>query len=406
MIQIGTRREDRSELWLAVLAVYVVALFFTKYVDYVYSSGILPIPPSIPRYGLYVAVFVTAAFNSERTIRLLRNPVFWWGMAFVAITFLWVFGTAYHHDVQVLLRDRLHAMAFLFCCLFILDSDLALRTARWALVFAVLLAFAMNVWDALVPLRFSPIYGRSAGFYGNPNQAGIAMVLGMVLGIRVLPNYLRPFFYLLVVAGVAMTFSRSAFLSVVIAGAGLLIMRQLTSRQVAAISLLLFVSGALYLSTFESWDAFLRDSNFLNENTRTRAEFSTDDNSAQTRKALAAAALRMYKESPIWGSGLGASIVWGHEASSHNVYLNLMVDHGLIGFFLVPLLLAAVWRRNRDAVLLVLVIFWWGFYSHNVIYERFILFCLALQAMESYRRMTVPRLTLVPAFLVETYAEK
>lgn len=407
MILLNTERNERPDRWLAFLAVFVVAVFFTKFADYAYVAGIVPVPPSVPRYFLYFAVFLTAAFDWDRSARLIRNPVFWWGLAFIVITFLWVFPTAHHHDVQVLFRDRMHAVAFLFCCLFILDSETSIRAARWALVFAVILGFAMNLWDAIVPLQFSPIYGRSAGFYGNPNQAGIALVLGMVLGIKVLPPIWRPFFYLLVVAGVAMTFSRSAFVAVLIAGIGLLMMRHLTARQVGAVSLLLFVSGSLYLSTFDSWDQFLRDSNFLNDNTRSRAEFTTDDASSQTRKALAIAAFNMYKDSPIWGSGLGSSIVWGREASSHNVYLNLMVDHGLVGFLLAPLLLFAVWRRQRDAALIVLIAFWWGFYSHNLLVERYILFCLALQAMVTYRELTIRQTMLVPAYLVEeTYAEK
>src|SRR4029078_2570704 len=53
---------------------------------------------------------------------------------------------------------------------------------------------------------------RASGLYGNANQCGAALVIGMIVGSPLLPRRWRPAFYLLVGAGVAMTFSRSTII--------------------------------------------------------------------------------------------------------------------------------------------------------------------------------------------------
>jgi O-antigen ligase len=87
----------------------------------------------------------------------------------------------------------------------------------------------------------------------------------------------------------------------------------------------------------------------------------------------------------------------GFDVGTHNIYLALLVDHGVIGFLIIPfLLLSILWGLNRKTIdlalpwLMFMVV--WGFFSHNVLEERYILIAVALIAsmVASNRTRPVP----------------
>src|SRR5678816_4905548 len=77
-------------------------------------------------------------------------------------------------------RGRLSAIMLVLSCLMIFASPGAVRSARWALVFAVLFGVALNIYEFFVPLTFSKVHGRSAGLYGNSNTSSEALVLSLI----------------------------------------------------------------------------------------------------------------------------------------------------------------------------------------------------------------------------------
>jgi O-antigen ligase len=91
----------------------------------------------------------------------------------------------------------------------------------------------------------------------------------------------------------------------------------------------------------------------------------------------------MFADKPVLGHGVGASKEWRFEVATHNEYLSLMVDHGFIGFFLLPLLaVAASWRargetRNIGIAFAVFVLFW-GLFSHSILEESDVLIMFSL----------------------------
>jgi O-antigen ligase len=116
-------------------------------------------------------------------------------------------------------------------------------------------------------------------------------------------------------------------------------------------------------------------------------EFATDESAAQ-RAAVFGGAWEMFASNPIVGSGVGASREWEYEISSHNQYLNLMVDHGALGFFILPLIiLASIWGAQGEARQVsssfAAFVVCWGFFSHNVLEEYYILLTFALLASMS-----------------------
>ena len=63
----------------------------------------------------------------------------------------------------------------------------------------------------------------------------------------------------------------------------------------------------------------------------------------------------------------------------------MLVDHGVIGFFIIPfLLLSVLWGLNRKTIDLaapwLIFMIMWGMFSHNVLEERYILLAVALVA--------------------------
>ena len=84
----------------------------------------------------------------------------------------------------------------------------------------------------------------------------------------------------------------------------------------------------------------------LNQNVLERVDWftnpkGTDDYSLIERQDVAREAWRMFTEQPILGHGLASTKDWSYAVSSHNQYLNLMVDHGILGAFILPVLVLA-----------------------------------------------------------------
>jgi hypothetical protein len=73
----------------------------------------------------------------------------------------------------------------------------------------------------------------------------------------------------------------------------------------------------------------------------------------------------------------------------------MLVDHGVIGFFIIPfLLLSVLWGLNRKTIDLaapwLIFMIMWGMFSHNVLEERYILLAVALMASMIAANRTAP----------------
>jgi O-antigen ligase len=97
----------------------------------------------------------------------------------------------------------------------------------------------------------------------------------------------------------------------------------------------------------------------INSNVLTRLEWFTDpfgvsDPSSWERKYVAQQAWDKIADRPFLGSGTGSS--YDAYTATHNQYLSFMLDHGLIGAMILPLLiLAATWGSQGEARPLAIV---------------------------------------------------
>src|SRR5205823_9004443 len=142
---------------------------------------------------------------------------------------------------------------------------------------------------------------------------------------------------------------------------------------------------------FPRWDQLLttwESTGVANVNVQERLEWFTDpfgvsDQSSWERKYLAKRAWDKIAERPFIGRGTGSSYETG--IPPHNQYLSFMLDHGLIGVMIVPLLILAVTWGARGDGRRVAIIFGCGIlmlslFTHSILNTSYSLILLPLMA--------------------------
>ena len=177
-----------------------------------------------------------------------------------------------------------------------------------------------------------------------------------------------------------MTFSRASWIAGIVVFAGLAIIY----RGLLGKVLLVVVPVALLLVAFG-----LANGEF--DYASQRFLSSSSEESALSRLPVAVASARMFEERPMWGFGYGnfdlfdrqfqeaipGLVVPEKDHASHNLYLNLLAEQGLIGFL--AYVGAAVWwllkarpaarRLPRDGVVSrqLLYVLWLGLLGHVIV---------------------------------------
>ena len=297
----------------------------------------------------------------------------------------------------VVLRERLLGLIILgaVSVALALSSD-ALRATRRLLVCVVIVGVVLNAWDITHPFTFVPFgsefatVGRAAGLYVNPNQAGAALIVGFLLTVSEVPSSRRWIYLAIVATGVLLTFSRGAMLGLFgIVLALSLLTSLLTWRDAGKAGVVLvtlsvvawiFVRDVIE-TEFQIDPDMVLDRVLWILDPANRTDFSEAD-----RANLAAHGLEQFFGSPIVGNGLGSTQFWQYYSSTHNLYLALASDFGIIGFVILPFLVyASVHRsisKSTAAPVLALFILYWGLLSHNVLSEPYLLIGIAIMAAE------------------------
>jgi len=372
------------------LVVAAVGIFYTNVPLYIYDNlgwTVLQAPKAwvilFCLLSLPVLVIRITAWNA------LRSPVTIWCFGYALLSVLWFFPFSQSEIAWQELRWRFLAIIEILTFLIIFREPDATKLARKTLVIAVLIGVVSNIYELFDPMSFSRVLGRSAGLYQNPNMAGEALVLGMILSMTVLePRYRGPFI-LLTGIGILATLSRAAILMWVIAAVGFLLVGGLRLKNLlvsGTVGLLLVV-----LVLFPRWGQLLttwQSTGVLNVNVQERLAWLMDpsdvsDLSGWERKYVAKRAWDKILEHPVLGSGTGSS----YEAAipPHNQHLSFMLDHGLIGAMILPLfLLAATWgaqgERRRVAIVFGCVMMMLSLFTHQIFNTGYSLILFSLMA--------------------------
>ena len=375
-----------------------------------WDTGRLPVPPIVSM----VIIFAFAAIGVLLDIRRVGSgAMLAWGVANACMamaSFLWSSGS----DIALAeTRTRILASMQVVAYVVLLADPRVRRVARLAIIASSLVTVGINLWEITHPMTFSMSLGRSAGFYVNPNITGAVLIVGMLLGLPAVPARLRELFMLVIAVGVFTTLSRGALLCWGAVTTWLLVARAIRGRRmilltIASMTFAVSVAGAMLASGELGYlrggaEKFVRQRLAIGN----REELGADV-SASSRSRLAMHALEMFGERPWIGHGVGATIEWNETESTHNVYARELAEYGLLGAWVAPLLLLVGWRaassmerthaadedtvtrdrgdagdgsiRRATAGAFVLFIGLWGFFSHNVLDDPFILIGLGLIA--------------------------
>ena len=397
-----------------ILAVVAVLVFFTNVDVYLFDTHLLN---TAPLYWITALIIAAGPLylTKESLLCLRQSPVALWCFGFFMISCVWLLFQPSQSEVAWQeLRTRLLSIGFILVLLSVFSNGEVQVWTRRAIFAAVLLGVGLNVYDLFNPQAFSFVAGRSAGFYINPNKSGIALILGMIMTLTLLPQRLRLLFAFIVGAAIIFTFSRAAIAGWAITMVAVIKTGQISLRKSLTLSLVVIATGViLAVAQWEKIQYQLEDMGVLNSNVMSRIEWlnqpAAADSSALGRQQVAAIAFEKFADSPILGQGVGASqrllmVEGGVEISSHNQYLNLMVDHGITGFFLLPLLAAAIlWQAQGEArrtcFVFALFILYIGFFNHNILEDRFVLLPCALMAAMAFNSFRQRRPLAQPADL-------
>jgi len=178
----------------------------------------------------------------------------------------------------------------------------------------------------------------------DPNDLGMILALALPMAWYLGMTYRQPLgrwlcraYIPLGLVAIGLTGSRGAMIASVFA---LLIvpvsMTQLSPGRIAAAVFLLFASGAAavtYIPT-SSWERFQV----------TAAETAAGKGNLNSRLVVWRMGLRAFSERPIFGYGT-SGFNWAVRSQSHNSYLSVLVEQGIVGFMLYAMMFITVFVR-------------------------------------------------------------
>jgi len=312
-----------------------------------------------------------------------------WGAAYLGLSAAWYMALPSDAATQDF-RDRLFSVFFTVVVGVALATPECRRTAAGAAAAVVLATVGINVLQMWQPDWFvMGVSTRGSGLFGNANQCGAALVIAMIIAAPIVTPRLRIPFFVVAGVGVALTFSRSSVAGWILASLVLTILdtSRTRVRSVLATGTMGLFLALVFLQIASASGAIRWFS--LDDNQADRVSFfstfDTSDDAAQERKDLAFQAWDMFLEKPLLGHGLGSTLEWSQRASTHNMFLYLIADHGLVGVLILPALLAGVFRRRQRMDpgphwAFCVFALWYAFFSHNLLEERYFLFAFAFFA--------------------------
>jgi hypothetical protein len=125
------------------------------------------------------------------------------------------------------------------------------------------------------------------------------------------------------------------------------------------------------------------DSRLLNADTLARVTLQWSDTSARDRLHLAEKTLEQFEEAPLIGQGFGTAIFWADD-QSHNAYLGLLADCGILGILVIPGLIFSIRRAEWEFYTFASIFLLWAFFYHDVFVASFALIAIAVEANEHW----------------------
>lgn len=352
-----------------------------------------------PQYWLGLSVLfalILAAFSPENRFDVFRMPLFFWCLFFIGLTVILFLIVPTSHFQIVKNRMRIVVALTTLTWIFIMLKDQQ-RFLRKLVVIAVILGVIVNLisvvhTDFLLP-NSNEYTNRPAGLYINPNEAATAFVFGMILSVGVVRERWRVLFVALVLLGVVATFSREAILAWLIVVALMCVLKIIKWKMMILWSCVGLVVGfVVMLVLIKTRVIAAYDAKYYNDQLSRLVWFMDGmrhDGSVDIRLKLLKHGWTVFLEHPLLGNGIGSTNFWSIPYSTHNIYLLYMVDYGIIGLFLYPLLvwciaLKSVGETRKITWCMATFMLFWGFFDHDVVRNYYSLFSISLMAAMSW----------------------
>lgn len=382
------------------LALGTIFIFFTELCDYLSEINLGP-DRVLWFYG-FAVISLPLYFSISSRLKYLSYPLIIWCCIYLAIGCLTIVlvGVDVHSESPMQpLRDRIRDVLFLLLMLVIFSkySIVQLWTKRTILLVTFFNGF-INFYQFFNPSAF-PVQssftveseeslldasGRAFGFYGQPNSAGFALILCIILSVDLIKPKYRFLFVLIGGLGILPTLTRGAMICWFFTLITLIITKIIPRSQgpyigLSLITILLILGLQLNnLSSLTSSDGLP----LLTQDIQDRIEWIVNPFSEKSKNIdnnsrgfLVQQAWQKFAEKPFLGNGIGSTKTQFSvdlAQDTHNMYLKFMVEHGFLGVFIYPLLiLATIWKAKGETKKISIVfatnLIVWGFFNHTVI---------------------------------------
>ncbi len=302
---------------LKVIVVFI-SVFALGSNGYIFLSDILPAIAEmywlIALLGFAILFFL---LEPGRTISNIPPSAFIWVIAFILSTTLAIQLSTLSETVIYVIKTLTKAITAFVCLLMIMTSRETIKAALYASLLVVIVGSLLNLYEFFnSSVQWSSVAGRSAGWYINANQSGITLVMALVFASLIVPRNLLWPLIVLTTLGVLVTFSRTAWVLLLIAIAGISIQKyvridqefkllNLKVRDLSALAIAVVIAGSFIPLIFSGQGYKLventRLESLLTKKTAERISGVVTDGQKEARKGVLIEAIRAGAEKPIFG---------------------------------------------------------------------------------------------------------
>lgn len=381
-----------SNLYCETIPLFFIMVFFTNIIIYFPDRNLIPLQP----FQIVILFFILSIpflLKQNKYQTILSNKVFIWTIFYWLISFVFFVFSSAQYVTSIKQFKTISIAVLVIISGIIIFNHSTIQRVRMAILIATLISIFLNFYDFLNPFSIdfldpfsiSDSVGRSAGMYLNPNIAALAILTGLILSIGIIKKkILQILYFTLVGIAVTITFSRAGLLSFTIVFFSFCYYYKINPFYL----IFFFIITVLSIYYFDIYDIqYLTDSSemtILLDRINIFGEGSaTDDFSSFERKKLLEKGISVYLENPIFGVGVGG----GHEISgaeysnqsTHNQFVFLLVEYGVIGFVIIIMYFRVISGKIKRSlksfeVGSFLIIFFLNcFFSHNMFETYFLL---------------------------------
>jgi hypothetical protein len=365
----------RLSRYATVVVFAMTALFFS---GYAYTGVELGLSIVRPWMWLFVFAGLTIPMNlSLIRKRLTITPILVWAYCLLAVMILWsVIAPSPAAAIDKIIAFGLF-MATVILAMTMLRTEAARRVAAKAVFLVVIGSAVTNLVMASMGTN------RPSGLYSNPNTSGYALVMGMIVTHLFVPPKYRFLYQIFVLAGVFVTESRASLILWAVSVILIYVLNREKQHQNRWVVGTMVVLGLVALSPVGG-NLLDNMGDSSGEESRLLSLGSREELKDDSRVELVNLAIDEIREHPILGQGTGKATVIqdNKEFGTHNMYLAMMMQFGVLGVVVMPALALIVLGRSSSrwqfsvpfAVLLIIA----SFFNHNLLDQWHFGYLLAL----------------------------